>query len=97
MLDRGMTFEEWAREIDVQVVAAVPGVNVKRKVEDLCRWISNGRECQVHMISDSVAAFVALRRNGIITDCSFSCRIPIGSHSREEVASRIIGWLGSPP
>jgi hypothetical protein len=90
-----MTFDEWAHEIDVRVVAAVPGVSVKRKIDDLCRWIHAGKECQVHMLSDSVATFVALRRNGVITDCSFSCRIPIAPHSEDEVASRIIGWLGT--
>lgn len=92
-----MTFEEWACEIDHRVAAAVPGVNVKRKVDDLCRWIRNGKECQVHAVSDSVAAFVALRRNGIITDCSFSCRIAIAPNSRDEVASRIVCWLASSP
>ena len=94
MLWDRMTFEEWAHEIDERVAAAVPGVNVKRKVDDLCRWIHNGKECQVHAVSDSVAAFVALRRNGIMTDCSFTCRIPIATTSKEEVASRIVGWLG---
>ena len=92
-----MTFEEWAREIDVRVAAEVPGVNVKRKVDDLCRWIRNGKECQVHAVSDSVAAFVALSRNGIITDCSFSCRIAIAAASKDDVASRIIGWLDAAP
>lgn len=90
-----MTFEEWSHEIDVRVVAAVPGVSVKRKLDDLCRWIHNGKECQVHAVSESVAAFVALQRNGIMTDCSFTYRIPIAAASREEVASRIVGWLGS--
>ncbi len=90
-----MTFEEWAHEIDVQVAAALPGVNVKRKVDDLCRWIHDGKECQVHALSDSVAAFVTLRRSGIITNCTFSCRIPIEPRSKEVVASRIIGWLGA--
>lgn len=87
--------DEWAHEIDVRVAAAVPGVNFKQKIEDLCRWIHAGRECQVHAVSDSTAAFVALRRNGIMTDCSFSCHIAIGADSEEEVASRIIGWLGT--
>lgn len=92
-----MTFEEWAGEIDVRVAACLPGVNVKRKVDDLRRWIHHGKECQVLAVSDSVAAFVALRRNGIMTDCSFSCRIAIVPNSREEVVSRIVGWLASTP
>ena len=92
-----MTFDEWAQEIDVRVAAAVPGVSVKRKVEDLCRSIHAGKECQLHALSDTVAAFVALRRNGIITDCLFSCRIPISAHSKDEVASRVIGWLETAP
>lgn len=90
-----MTFEEWAHEIGARVAVAVPGVSVKRKVDDLCRWIHNGKECQVHAVTESVAAFVALERNGIMTDCSFSCRIPIAAASREEVATRIVGWLAS--
>ena len=94
MLYDRMTFEEWAHEIDSRVVAAVPDVSVKCKVDDLCRWIHNGKECQVHAVSESVAAFVALRRNGIMTDCSFTCRIAIAATSREEIASRIVGWLG---
>ena len=64
MLDSGMTFEEWATQIDTRVVQAVPGVSVKRKIDDLFRWIHNGRECQVLALSESAAAFVALRRNG---------------------------------
>lgn len=89
-----MTFDEWSAGIGIRVAAAVPGVNVKHKVEDLCRWIHAGKECQLHALSDSVAAFVALRRNGIMTDCLFSCRIPITAQSEEEVATRVIGWLG---
>lgn len=95
MLYHSMTFEEWAHEIDARVVAALPGVNVKRKVDDLCRWIHAGKECQLHAVSDSIAAFVELRRNGIMTDCSFSCHIAIAADSKEEVANRIIGWLGA--
>ncbi|HKU68951.1 MAG TPA: hypothetical protein VJP85_14350 [Candidatus Baltobacteraceae bacterium] len=90
-----MTFEDWAKEIDARVAAALPGVNAKLKIDDLCRWIHNGKECQVHALSDSVAALIALRRNGIITDCSFSCRIAIAPHSEEQVACSIIGWLGA--
>jgi hypothetical protein len=90
-----MTFDEWAHEIELRVAAAVPGVNVKHKFDEVCRRIHAGRECQVHALSDSLATFVALRRNGIITDCSFSCRIAIAPHSEDEVASRIIGWLGA--
>lgn len=92
-----MTFDEWAHEIDVRVAAAVPGVNVKRKFEDLCRWIVAGKECQLHAITDSTAAFAELRRNGIMTHCSFSCHIAIAADSKDEVASRIIGWLGTAP
>ena len=88
-----MTFEEWATEIDSRVLAAVPGVSVKRNADDLCRWIHNGKECQVLALSDCAAAFVALRRNGVITDCTFSCRIAIATTSEEQVACSIIGWL----
>jgi hypothetical protein len=90
-----MSFDEWSYEITAHVFAALPGVRVKRKVDDLCRWIRDEKECQVHAVSDSVAAFVALRRNGIITDCSFACHIAITADSKEEVASRIVGWLAS--
>jgi hypothetical protein len=93
MLDSGMTFEEWATQIDTRVVQAVPGVSVIRKIDDLFRWIHNGRECQVLALSESAAAFVSLRRNGAITDCSFSCRIAIAPASEEQVACSIIGWL----
>src|SRR5579884_3081538 len=95
MLDAVMTFDEWAHDIELRVAAEVPDVSVKRKIDDLCRWIRAGKECQVLALSDSTATFVALRRNGIITNCTFSCRIPIAANSEFEVASRIIGWLGA--
>lgn len=97
MLCSSMTFDEWARHIEARVLAQVPGVNVKRKTEDLCRWIHAGKECQVHAVSDSVAAFAELRRNGIMTDCSFSCHTAITPDSEEEVVTRIIGWLAAAP
>lgn len=97
MLYGSMTFDEWARHIDARITAEVPGVNVKRTIDDLCRWIRGGKECHVHAVSDSVATFAALRRNGIMTDCSFSCRIAITPDSEEEVVTRIVGWLDSSP
>lgn len=96
MLEHSMTFDEWAQDIQIRVADAVPNATVNDKLEDICRWVRAGKECQVHALSDSVATFVALRRNGIITDCSFSCRISITQNSQAEVASRIIGWLGTP-
>lgn len=92
-----MTFDEWANVIDVRVAAAVPDVCVKRKIEDVRRWIHGGRECQVHALSDSIAALVALRRNGIMTDCMFSCRVPIATQSEDLAAAHIIDWLASTP
>lgn len=89
-----MTFEEWTDGIATRVVAAVPDVSLKRKIDDVCRWIHAERECQVHALSDSLAAFVALRREGMFTDSPFSCQIAIGAGSEEEVARRIIGWFG---
>jgi hypothetical protein len=92
-----MTFDEWSYEITARVFAELPGVRVKRKVDELCRWIRDGKECQVHALSDSVAAFVALQRNGIMTDCSFSCNFAMTDDSKEEVVSRILGWLAAAP
>jgi hypothetical protein len=89
-----MTFDEWADRIALHVVKAVPDVNVKRKLDDVCRWIHSGKECQLHAVSESQAAFVALRRDGMFTDCPFSCHIAIAAGSEEDVARRIIGWFG---
>lgn len=88
-----MTFDEWADEIGIRVSAAVPGVNVKRKVDDLYRWILAGKECQVYAVSDELAAFVALRRDGMLTICPFTCHVLIAPASQEEIARRIIGWF----
>lgn len=88
-----MTFDEWADHIALRVSAAVPGVDIKRKVEDLCRLIYRGKECQVHAVSDSSAAFVALRVESGTVTCPLSTHVRIGSDSEEEVARRIIGWL----
>lgn len=90
-----MTFDEWALEIDRRVAAAVPGVNVKHKYDDFRRWIYAGRECHVYAISDAMAAFATLRRDGLFTDCLSSCHIAISASSEEEIAARIVGWLGA--
>lgn len=92
-----MTFEEWSQEIDARVVAAVPGVDVKHRFEDFRRWIHAGKECHVYAVSDAIAAFATLRRDGLITDCMSSCRIVISATSKDVVASRIVGWLASTP
>jgi hypothetical protein len=89
-----MTFDEWADEIAARVRTAVPDVNLKRKVDDVCRWIHAGKECQLHAVSDSLAAFVALRRDGFFTECPFTCHLPIAAGSEEEIARRIVGWFG---
>ena len=89
-----MTFDEWADGIAVRVIAAVPDVSLKRKVDDVCRWIHAEKECQLHAVSESQAAFVVLRRQGMFTNSPFSCDIPITAGSEEEVARRIIGWFG---
>jgi hypothetical protein len=88
-----MTFDEWAERIAKHVSAELPEVSVKRKIDDVCRWIYAGRECQLHALSDSQAAFVALRRNGLFTDCPFWCHISIAAESEEEIARRIVGWF----
>ncbi len=41
-----MTFDEWTDAISTRVNAAMPDVYVKRKLDDLCRWIHGGKECQ---------------------------------------------------
>ncbi len=92
-----MTFDEWSYDITARVFNEVSGVHVKRRLDEVWRWIRDGRECQVHAVSDSVAAFVALQRNGIMTDCTFTCNVAMTDDSKEEVASRIVGWLNSPP
>ncbi len=89
-----MTFDEWTDEIASRVTAAIPDVHVKRKIDDLCRWIHAGKECQVYAVSDSLAAFVVLRREGISTVCPFTCHVVIASDSEEQVARQIIGWFG---
>ena len=89
-----MTFDEWADGIALRVTAAVPEVYLKRKIDDVCRWIHAGKECQLHAVSDSQAAFVVLRRDGVFTDSPFSCHIAIAAGSEDEVARRIIGWFG---
>ena len=93
MLYDDMTFDEWAEEIDSLVVAAVPGVHVKHKLDDFRRWIREGKECHVYAISDAIAAFATLQRNGLTTHCLSSCRITITPESERVVASRIVGWL----
>jgi hypothetical protein len=90
-----MTFDEWADEIASRVSVAVPDVNVKRKIDDLYRWIHAGKECAVYAVSDSLAAFVALRREGPRTVCPFTCHVIIAPASEEEIARRIIGWFGT--
>ena len=89
-----MTFDEWADDIGTRVTAAVPDVNVKRKIDDLYRWIHAGKECQIYAVSDSLAAFVVLRRDGLATVCPFTCHVEISAGSEEDVARRIIGWFG---
>ena len=89
-----MTFDEWADDIVQRVTAAVPGVGIKRKIDDLYRLIYAGKECQMHAMSDSRAAFVALRtvETGASV-CPLSMQVAIARESEEEVAGRIIGWL----
>jgi hypothetical protein len=89
-----MTFDEWTDEIATRVTVAMPDVYVKRKIDDVCRWIYGAKECQLHAVSESLAAFVALRRDGLFTNSPISCQVTIAPGSEEEVARRIIGWFG---
>lgn len=88
-----MTFNQWADGIGLDVASSVPDVQIKRTIDDFYRWISATTECQLHALSESTAAFVVLKRDGALTNCLFSCRVPIGHSSRQEVARRIIGWF----
>ena len=88
-----MTFNQWADGIGVHVSSSIPDVHVKRTVDDFYRWISQGKECHLHALSDSTAALLMLKRDGALTNCWSSCRVSIGGPSQQEVARRIIGWF----
>jgi hypothetical protein len=89
-----LPFEEWAESIALRVVRAIPGVNLKRKFDDVYRWIHLGRECQVHALSDSRAAFLALGGGkGGLPLCPVCDQVAICRSTEENIASRIIEWF----
>lgn len=88
-----MTFDEWADGIDARVAAQVPGVTVKRKFDDMRRWIHGGKECQIHALSESTATFVLLGTHTAALYRPFACHIPIAYRSEEETAAKIIRWF----
>jgi hypothetical protein len=87
-----MTFQQWTDSISARVRLAIPGVMVKRKIDDLCRWVYGPKECQVHALSETLAAFVALRRD--TAGAKPSCRrLKIEAGSEEQIAAQIIGYF----
>jgi hypothetical protein len=87
-----MTFQQWTDSISARVRVAIPDVMVKRKIDDLCRWVYGPKECQVHAVSETLAAFVTLRRDaGTSKPLCRQLRIEAGSE--DQVAAQIIGWF----
>lgn len=65
---------------------------VKRKIDDLCRWVYGPKECQIHVVSETIAAFVTLRRDA--RPSKPLCRqMKIEAGSEDQVAAQIIGYF----
>jgi hypothetical protein len=87
-----MTFQQWTDGISARVRVAVPGVLVKRKIDDVCRLVYGPKECQLHAVSENAATFVTLRRDtfGLRPSCR---RLTIEAGSEDQIAVQIIGWF----
>ena len=91
----GITFDQWARSIGAYVQEAFPQACVKRKFDDVYRWTYQGKECQVHAVSDSSATFIALNCERRPSGARQPECISICTSTQAEVAQRIIGWFKS--
>jgi hypothetical protein len=90
----GITFDEWAQSIESYVRTAFPQARARRAFDDVYRWTYQGKECQVHAVSETSATFIALCREQRAAARQPEC-ISICPSTQSEVAARIIGWFAS--